>query len=240
MRTVFNGNQPSGIDRPIDNFLSTIFPNNDLNYDEKILSKLKDKDTPSGKKVSAKDLEGSSKAVQVEGAFSNRGAAETVTMSNACDKGNDALSEVTHTIGSFLKTVNSLTQYADEWVDTSRNLLVDIDKEINRASKLATGAMRKIVVTLRDKITAYLSKRYRDFIGVEVQEAQKTPVESAFKRITDVIFCVFEKIGFDLKDTVKDLFKDLIRNGALNGAICAIEQAVGVLMAGINDAIKSG
>jgi len=41
LRTVFNGNQPSGIDRPIDNFLSTIFPNNDLNYDEKILSKLK-------------------------------------------------------------------------------------------------------------------------------------------------------------------------------------------------------
>ena len=26
LRTVFNGNQPSGIDRPIDNFLSTIFP----------------------------------------------------------------------------------------------------------------------------------------------------------------------------------------------------------------------
>jgi beta-glucosidase len=41
LRTVFNGNQPSGVDRPIDNFLSTIFPNNDLNYDDKILSKLK-------------------------------------------------------------------------------------------------------------------------------------------------------------------------------------------------------
>ncbi len=41
LRTVFNGNQPSGIDRPIDNFLSTIFPNNDLNYDDRILNKLK-------------------------------------------------------------------------------------------------------------------------------------------------------------------------------------------------------
>ena len=41
LRTVFNGNQPSGIDRPIDNFLSTIFPNNDLNYNDKILNKLK-------------------------------------------------------------------------------------------------------------------------------------------------------------------------------------------------------
>ncbi len=41
LRTVFNGNQSSGLDRPIDNFLSTIFPNNDLNYDDKILNKLK-------------------------------------------------------------------------------------------------------------------------------------------------------------------------------------------------------
>ena len=41
LKTVFNGNQPSGIDRPIDNFLSTLFPNNDLNYDDKIIKKLK-------------------------------------------------------------------------------------------------------------------------------------------------------------------------------------------------------
>ena len=34
--------------------------------------------------------------------------------------------------------------------------------------------------------------------------------------------------------------RDRIKNGALNAAVCAIEQAVGVLMAGVNDAIKSG
>ena len=39
--TVFNGNQPSGIDRPIDNFLSSMFPNSDLNFNEEILSKVR-------------------------------------------------------------------------------------------------------------------------------------------------------------------------------------------------------
>ena len=39
--TVFNGNQPSGIDRPIDNFLSSMFPNSDLNFHEEILSKVR-------------------------------------------------------------------------------------------------------------------------------------------------------------------------------------------------------
>ena len=40
VHTVFNGNQPSGIDRLIDNVLSSIFPNQDLNFSPEILEKL--------------------------------------------------------------------------------------------------------------------------------------------------------------------------------------------------------
>ena len=201
------------------------------------VGKFKDKETPSGKKVDALATEGVSKAQKSEGAFANRGASETVTMTNGCD--NDALSEVTHTVGSFLKTINSLTEYAGQYVDTSRNLLVDINKEIERSSRLANGAMKKIITTLRDKIIGFLSKRYRDFIGLYVTEAEKTPIVAAFKRITDIVFCVFNKLGSDLLGDIKDMFKDMVGN-ALNGTACAIEQAVGVLMAGVNDAIKQG
>tara|TARA_B100000700_G_scaffold200080_1_gene220007 strand:+ start:98 stop:2041 length:1944 start_codon:yes stop_codon:yes gene_type:complete len=55
LRTVFNGNQPSGIDRPIDNFLSKMFPNNDLNYDDEILSKIK-KYSSTNKLITVVDL----------------------------------------------------------------------------------------------------------------------------------------------------------------------------------------
>ena len=55
LRTVFNGNQPSGIDRPIDNFLSKMFPNNDLNYDDEILSKVK-KYSSTNKLITVVDL----------------------------------------------------------------------------------------------------------------------------------------------------------------------------------------
>ena len=41
VHTVFNGNQPSGIDRLVDNVLSSIFPNQDLNFSPEILQKLK-------------------------------------------------------------------------------------------------------------------------------------------------------------------------------------------------------
>ena len=40
VHTVFNGNQPSGIDRLVDNVLSSIFPNQDLNFSPEILEKL--------------------------------------------------------------------------------------------------------------------------------------------------------------------------------------------------------
>ena len=42
VHTVFNGNQPSGIDRLIDNVLSSIFPNQDLNFSPEILEKLEE------------------------------------------------------------------------------------------------------------------------------------------------------------------------------------------------------
>ncbi len=40
VHTVFNGNQPSGIDRLVDNVLSSIFPNQDLNFSQEILERL--------------------------------------------------------------------------------------------------------------------------------------------------------------------------------------------------------
>ena len=41
IHTVFNGNQESGLNRLFDNFLSTLFPNGDLNFDNEITSKIK-------------------------------------------------------------------------------------------------------------------------------------------------------------------------------------------------------
>ena len=41
IHTVFNGNQESGLNRAFDNFLSALFPNGDLNFNNEILSKVR-------------------------------------------------------------------------------------------------------------------------------------------------------------------------------------------------------
>ena len=54
----------------------------------------------------------------------------THTFNNACE--NDAISEITHAIGSFLTTINGLTEFAGEYIDTFSNTVVDIQQFIGK------------------------------------------------------------------------------------------------------------
>ena len=195
--------------------------------------------TPSGKEEKgerAGGREGISKARASDVAFANISLGPH-TRNNACE--NDALSDITHVIGSFLKTVNSLTEYAGVYIDTARNMIKDINKIIGKAGRLITGLVKQIINTLRDKILGLLGKRFRDFIGLIVPEPQKSPVVNAFKRIMDIIFCIFDKLGIDLGKNIKDMLKDMVGK-SLNNTACAVEQAVGALMADVNDKISEG
>ena len=158
------------------------------------------------------------------------------TASNACE--DDAISEITHTIGSFVKTINSLTSFAGVYVDAAQNFIADIDRLVGKASRLILGAIKNIIRRLRDKVMKYLGKIFRDLIGLIVPEPQKNPIVQAFKRIMDLIFCLFEKAGFDLMDFIKGLLKDLIGN-TINASVCAIEQAVSAILSKLLGAISS-
>ena len=158
------------------------------------------------------------------------------TFSNACE--NDAFSEITHAIGSFLTTINGLTEYAGEYIDTFRNTVVDIQQMLGKVTRIVNGAVKKIIRMLRDKVLKFLGKRFRDFIALIVPEPQQSPIIQAFKRIMDIVFCVFDKLGVDIFGSLKDLFKEMIGK-ALNPTVCAIEQTVGAIMGSINDGLSN-
>ena len=132
------------------------------------------------------------------------------TLGNACE--NDAISEITHAIGSFLTTINGLTEFAGEYIDTFSNTVVDIQQFIGKASRIVNGAVKSIIRMIRDKVVKFLGKRFKNFIALLVPEPQQPPIGKAFKRIMDIIFCVFEKLGFDIFGMIKDLFKEMVGN----------------------------
>ena len=70
-----------------------------------------------------------------------------------------------------------------------------------------------------------------------VPEPQQPPIGKAFKRIMDIIFCVFEKLGFDIFGMIKDLFKEMVGKNKPN-CMC-IEQAIGAIMGSINDSLSN-
>ena len=198
--------------------------------------KLKKSDGSAEKGEKEGGREGISKARAADVAFANINLGPH-TRNNACE--NDALSDITHVIGSFLKTVNSLTEFAGVYIDTARNMIKDINKIIGKAARLISGLVKQIINNIRDKILSLLGKRFRDFIGLLVPEPQKSPIVNAFKRIMDIIFCIFDKLGIDLGKNILDMLKSMIGR-ALNSTACAVEQAVGSLMADVNDKISEG
>tara|TARA_Y100000022_G_scaffold172337_1_gene159259 strand:+ start:114 stop:2684 length:2571 start_codon:yes stop_codon:yes gene_type:complete len=153
---------------------------------------------------------------------------------NGCE--NDAISKITHAIGSFLKTINALTEFAGTYVDAVNNLIADISRILNKTTRLIVGAIKWLVNELRDKIMKFLNKRFKDLVGLIVPEPQKSPIVQALKRIMDIVFCLFEKAGFDIMGWITGLLKDMIGK-TINATVCSIEQAVAGILGKLNDTI---
>jgi len=153
--------------------------------------------------------------------------ADPHTASNGCE--DDAISTITHTIGSFIKTINSLTEFAGTYINAAQNFVADLNRLIGKATRIILGAIKSIIRRLRDKVMKYLGKIFRNLIGLIVPEPQKNPIIQAFKRIMDLIFCLFEKAGFDIMGFIKGLLKDLIGK-TINASVCAIEQAISSIL----------
>ena len=180
--------------------------------------------------------EGLSKERKIDQTFSNVQTGPH-KLNNGCK--DDALGDIAHEIGSFLTTVNSLTEWAGEWIDVAENTIKDIRKLTNKVARLISAAMKKIMNLIREKVMNFISKQFRNLQALIIPEPQKPFISKAVQKILDIIFCLFDTGFNDLFDLIKDMLIDMIGK-AINPTVCAIEQAVGALMAKINDAIKAG
>ncbi len=180
------------------------------------------------------DVEGVRRVVQSSSQYFGNASLAPHSGSNPCE--NDAISKVTHAIGSFLKTINSLQKFGSTYINAAQNFVADIRRIVGKASRLIVGAMKMILNTLRDKIFKFLGKRFRDFVGLIVPEPQKSPVAAALKRIMDILFCVLEKLGINLYDYIFGFLRKLVNN-SIGASVCGVEQAVATMIAKMTDAI---
>ena len=175
--------------------------------------------------------EGLSKERKIDQTFSNVQTGPH-KLNNGCK--DDAVGDIAHEIGSFLTTVNSLTEFAGEWIDVAENTIKDIRKLTNKVARLISAAMKKIMNLIREKVMNFISKQFRNLQALIIPEPQKPFISKAVQKILDIIFCLFDTGFNDLFDLIKDM---LIK--AINPTVCAIEQAVANLLASVYDTINN-
>ena len=179
--------------------------------------------------------EGLSKERKIDQTFSNVQTGPH-KLNNGCK--DDAVGDIAHEIGSFLTTVNSLTEWAGEWIDVAENTIKDIRKLTNKVARLISAAMKKIMNLIREKVMNFISKQFRDLQALIIPEPQKPFISKAVQKILDIIFCLFDTGFNDLFDLIKDMLIDMIGK-AINPTVCAIEQAVANLLASVYDTINN-
>ena len=145
---------------------------------------------------------------------------QQVTIPNGCDQ--NFLSEITNTIRSFIATTNSLTSFLGVYVDAVQNFISDINRLISKTGAIIMGIMKKIFNNLRDRLMKWLGKRFRDFVALIVPEPQQQPIANAIKKIMDIIFCIFEKLGIDMLGMITGFLKNLIGK-TIAAPLCAAE-----------------
>ena len=178
--------------------------------------------------------EGISKERKIDQEFSNVNTGPH-KMNNGCK--DDAVGDIAHTLGSFLTTVNSLTEFAGAYIDTAQNIIGDVQRLTGKVARLISAAMKKIMNLIRDKVMGFISKQFRNLQALIVPEPQKPMISKAVQKILDIIFCLFDTSFADLFDLIKDMLKDMIGK-AINPTVCAIEQAVANLLASAYDKIN--
>jgi len=179
--------------------------------------------------------EGLSKERKIDQTFSNVQTGPH-KLNNGCK--DDAVGDIAHEIGSFLTTVNSLTEWAGEWIDVAENTIKDIRKLTNKVARLISAAMKKIMNLIREKVMNFISKQFRNLQALIIPEPQKPFISKAVQKILDIIFCLFDTGFNDLFDLIKDMLIDMIGK-AINPTVCAIEQAVANLLASVYDTINN-
>ena len=178
--------------------------------------------------------EGLSKERKIDQTFSNVQTGPH-KLNNGCK--DDAVGDIAHEIGSFLTTVNSLTEFAGEWIDVAENTIKDIRKLTNKVARLISAAMKKIMNLIREKVMNFISKQFRNLQALIIPEPQKPFISKAVQKILDIIFCLFDTGFNDLFDLIKDMLIDMIGK-AINPTVCAIEQAVANLLAAVYDKVN--
>jgi hypothetical protein len=156
--------------------------------------------------------------------------------SGACEDAKEKQSNISKSLQKFFDKVNKLEKFSNGYIDPALGKIIDIDIEIAKASEEISGAMAGIVRGVRYKAFEEINEKVDDFVDFLKPDFAKKQIEA--KKLKDGFYCAMENVLNGLSNFVKKFLKSLLGN-LVNVPLCAAEQFMGGLMAGLNNMIQT-
>ena len=153
-----------------------------------------------------------------------------------CENPEKKTGKIAKSLQKFFDRINQLEKFSDGYIDPVLNKIVDIDREIAKASKEISNGMAGIIRGARFKLFEEINEAVDDAVDFLTPDFLQKQIDA--KKQKDGIYCAIENILNGLENVIKDFLKSLIGN-ILNMPLCAAEQFLSGLMSKLTNDIQN-
>ena len=153
-----------------------------------------------------------------------------------CEDSEKKTGTISKSLQKFFDKVSKLQKFSNGYIDPTLNKVVNMDKEIDKASQEISNAMSGIVRGARFKMFEEINEAVDDAVDFLKPDFVKKQIEA--KKLKDGIYCAIENILNGLKNVVGDFLKGLLGN-LINIPLCAAEQFLSGLMSKLTNDIQN-
>lgn len=156
--------------------------------------------------------------------------------SGACEDAKEKQSNISKSLQKFFDKINKLEKFSDGYIDPALGKIINIDVQIDKAAKEISGAMAGIVRGVRYKAFEDINTKIDEAVDFLKPDFLEKQIKA--KKLKDGFYCAMENVLNGLTNFVKKFLKGLLGN-IINVPLCAAEQFLGGLMAGLNNMIQN-
>ena len=136
------------------------------------------------------------------------------------------IGRITKFIQDFVGRLRQVQKIQSVYIDPIVGKIINLDEEIKTVVSKVHDAMTNLVRRARSWAVKEILKKLDSVFANIVPKPLQPSTGIAVKTIIDLIFCLFEKVGKQLKDYLKDSIGNMI-NKVFDVPACAIENFLG-------------
>lgn len=141
-----------------------------------------------------------------------------VTIPSPCE--DTEISKIQTALKDFIEKINSYQQILDVYVNPIMGKIVNIDEDIKTTASEIFGVITNLIRRARSYLIKEILDKLAKLLGTTTPKPLEPYTGKAVQNLTDLIFCLFEKI-------IKQLFDYLLKSlGNMVGKILDVPQCV--------------